>query len=169
MALVPIGSKEGVVWVQEINLSGDDAAARRDHQEAIEAFVEQRDARGLARFKGKAIHGVPVVTDTKTIRRLGKEGRLNFEYPPPRLVPIAGPEGLVLVDEDELTEDELSMIGRHHSAIGAFLSEKDPRGLGLAPFKGDVVHGVPLVTDRLTISDLDDDDLLTFESFYEVT
>lgn len=84
-------------------------------------------------------------------------------------VPIAGPEGLVWVSEDELTEEELSLLGVHHNAIGAFLSGKDPLGLQLVPLQDRKIHDVQLVTDRLTISDLDDDDLLTFENFYEVT
>lgn len=81
-------------------------------------------------------------------------------------VPIAGPEGLVWVSEDELTEDELSTISAHHNAIGAFLLGKDPHGQQLAQF-GKEVHGVHLVTDRLTITELDEDDLLTFERFYD--
>jgi len=168
MPLVPIGSKEGMVWVQEINLSDEDASARHDHQEAVGALVERRDATGLTRFKGGAIHGVPVVTDPKTIHELEAEGRLNFVYPPSDPVPIAGPEGLVWVDRNELTDDEASIVSRHHNAIGALLSPgRDPSGRGLAEFEGKLIHGVPLITDRLKISDLDDDDMLTFERFYE--
>lgn len=82
-------------------------------------------------------------------------------------VPIAGPDGIVWVPTDELTEDELSTIGAHHNAIAAFLSERDAKGKQVANFKGKVVHGVPLVTDRMAILDLDDADRLTFETFYE--
>lgn len=83
-------------------------------------------------------------------------------------IPIAGPDGLVGVDEDSLTADERSRVGAHHNAIDAFTGGRDPKGLGLAQFEGDVIGGVELVTDLERILDLDEDDKLTFENFYEV-
>jgi len=83
-------------------------------------------------------------------------------------VPVAGPEGIQWVPEEELTQEELSTIGAHHNAISAFLSERDPKGKKLAPFEGVEVHDIPLITDRMKILDLDDQDRMTFENFYEV-
>jgi hypothetical protein len=82
-------------------------------------------------------------------------------------IPIAGPDGLVWVDEDSLTADEVSRAGRHHAAIGAVTDGRDPRGFGLAEFEGDVIGGVQLITDAERILDLDEEDKLTFENFYE--
>ena len=82
-------------------------------------------------------------------------------------VPIAGPDGIVWVPEGELTEAELSLAGSHHNAIQAFLSGADPDGTALARVEGESIHNVPLVTDRDRVLELDEDDLLTFEQFYE--
>jgi hypothetical protein len=83
-------------------------------------------------------------------------------------IPIAGPDGLVWVDEDSLTADEVSRAGQHHAAIEALTGGRDPKGLGLAEFEGDVIGRVELITDPERILDLDEHDKLTFENFYEV-
>ena len=106
--------------------------------------------------------------DPGPLTRRGSEGLAVAKEASAVLVPVAGPEGIQWVPEEELTEDELSTIGAHHNAISAFLSERDPKGKKLGPFEGVEVHGIPLITDRMRILDLDDDDQMTFENFYEV-
>jgi hypothetical protein len=102
------------------------------------------------------------------LTRRGPEGLAVAKEACAVLVPVAGPEGIQWVPEEELTQDELSTIGAHHNAISAFLSERDTKGKQLKPFEGVEVHGIPLITDRMRILDLDDEDRMTFENFYEV-
>jgi hypothetical protein len=94
-------------------------------------------------------------------------------------VPIAGPDGIVWVGEEKLTEAQLSMVGKHHNAIQAYLSGADPEGKALASMEGRSISlegrsvegqslpDVPLITDLGRILELDENDLLTFEQFYE--
>ncbi len=106
--------------------------------------------------------------DLGPLTRRGPEGLAVAKEASAVPVPVAGPEGIQWVPEEELTQEELSTIGAHHNAISAFLSERDPKGEKLAAFRGVEVNGIPLITDRMRILDLDDQDQMTFENFYEV-
>jgi hypothetical protein len=82
-------------------------------------------------------------------------------------VPIAGNEGIQWISETQLSKDDLSLIGSHQNAVQGFLAGRDPDGAGLASYAGRSVNGIPLITDLDRILELDNDDLLTFEQFYE--
>jgi len=82
-------------------------------------------------------------------------------------VPIAGPEGIVRVPEDQLSDDELSTIGAHHNAIGSFLAHTPEADKKVAEFEGVEVAGVQLLTDLDRIEELAADHQLDIEEFYE--
>lgn len=81
-------------------------------------------------------------------------------------VPIAGDEGNVWVPEGNLSDEELSVIGAHRDAIGAFLSH-DPEGARrVAEHEGTVVAGVALVTDLDRIEELGAENRFDIDEFY---
>ncbi|MEX2274884.1 MAG: hypothetical protein WEA10_04885 [Actinomycetota bacterium] len=82
-------------------------------------------------------------------------------------VPVPGWDGIVSVPEEGLTKQELSLLGTIHNHIGAFLSGADREGKAIRGHEGTVVGGIAIVTDLDRIEDLDAEDRLSFEAFYD--
>jgi hypothetical protein len=81
-------------------------------------------------------------------------------------LPVTGPDGVVKVDEDQLTKEERSTVGSHRSALGAVLSNQEGAADKIAKFQGVVIAGVPLVTDLSRIEDLAAEGRLDVDEFY---
>jgi hypothetical protein len=83
-------------------------------------------------------------------------------------VPVAGPDGVEWVDEDELSPEELSILGGHLAAIGSFLADATPETAErVEQFDGIVIAGNTLVTDLDRIEELAAEGQLEIEQFYE--
>jgi hypothetical protein len=82
-------------------------------------------------------------------------------------VPIVGPDGNVWVPREDLTDEELSMVGAHRHAIGLALGGEAEGIFRLTEFENRVVAGVPLVTDLGQLEDIDEAQRLDIEEFYE--
>jgi hypothetical protein len=79
-------------------------------------------------------------------------------------VPVPSSEGLRRVPVEDLTADELSLLGSYLNAVGKVLSNQDP--YAAEEFLGISIGGIPLPTDPDELEDLAFRNELDIDDFY---